>query len=269
MTIQFTKMQALGNDFVVIESMKQPFSLGEQDIQLMGDRRRGVGFDQLLVIEPPRDEQSDFYYRIFNADGGEVGQCGNGARCVALYIKTMGLSDKDSITLQTNESRLVCHVLSDGRVSIEMEPPKFEEDEIPFDPSQPAIASVGFDVANVGNPHAVVFVDDVQTIDLGDLGRQFEQDRRFPEGVNLSVMSVETPRHVQLRVYERGVGETEACGSAACAAMTIAHHKGMIGARVRVSQPGGDLEVAWQGSDSSIEMIGPAEMIFRGEYLLL
>ena len=267
--IKFTKMQALGNDFVVIDATKQPFLLTPQQMQQMSDRRCGVGFDQLLVLELSRHQGSDFYYRIFNADGAEVGQCGNGARCVALYIKEKALSDKDAIVLQTREVKMQCRLLSDGRVSVLMGQPKFEPEEIPFDPSQPPSLDREFGVVNVGNPHAVMVVDDVDAVDLTRLGRAFEADARFPEGVNVSVMSVRQPNALALRVFERGVGETEACGSAACAAMVLGRKQGLLDARVVVSQPGGDLEIIWQDVDSSIEMIGPAAFVFYGDYPLL
>lgn len=266
MGISFTKMQALGNDFVVIDATKAPFPLTPEQIERMGDRRFGVGFDQLLVLEPSQDQDADFYYRIFNVDGGEVGQCGNGARCAALFIKDHGLSNREEIILQTMETRIQCRLLSDGRVSVMMNPPVFNDADIPFDPSQPASSDVEFSVVNVGNPHAVILVDDVDTADLVQWGEALAGDRRFPEGVNVSVMVVDGSKNIQLRVFERGVGETQACGSAACAAMVIGHQQGLLDTRVTVSQPGGDLEISWQGIDSSIEMVGPAGSIFHGEY---
>lgn len=269
MSIQFTKMQALGNDFVVIEAMTQPFSMTSQQIALMGDRRHGIGFDQLLVIEPSHEKSADFIYRIFNADGGEVGQCGNGARCVALYIKTQKLSDKDEVILQTKETALHCRVLSDDRVAVQMGAPMFQPEAIPFDGSQAPTIELEFGVVNVGNPHAVIRVDDVDVVDLNRWGSALAEDPRFPEGVNVSVLAVQAPDAIQLRVFERGVGETEACGSAACAAMTLGYQEGWLDSSVTVTQPGGDLEISWQGTDSKIEMIGPAEFVFRGEYLLL
>ena len=262
-------MQALGNDFVVIDATKQSFALSSEQIQRLGDRHRGVGFDQLLVIEPSRDIASDFYYRIFNADGGEVAQCGNGARCVALYIKSEGLCDRDEIVLQTQEAELRCRMLGNNQVSVSMSPPKFEAAEIPFDPSQSASVDLEFGVVNVGNPHAVIVVDEINADDLVQWGAALASDARFPEGVNVSAVVVKSRDAVVLRVFERGVGETEACGSAACAVMVLGYQQGWLDSHVTLSQPGGDLKISWQGTDSLIEMQGPAEFVFLGEYRLL
>jgi diaminopimelate epimerase len=267
--IAFTKMQALGNDFVVVDATQQAFCLNQTQIQQMADRRRGVGFDQLLVLAPPRDAETSFYYRIFNADGTEVGQCGNGARCMTLFIAQQQLNDQTTWILQTSETQLTCRLLPDGRPSITLAPPQFAPEQIPYLPEQPASLAVGFGVVNVGNPHAIIAVDNLADAPLSDWGQKLANDARFPEGVNVSIMAVRNRGHIDLRVYERGVGETQACGSAACAAMVFGQKAGLLDHQVRVTQPGGDLEVSWQGVDFPIEMSGEAEFVFVGEYQLL
>jgi len=262
-------MQSLGNDFVVIDATKVAFSLSSTAIQRMAKRRLGIGFDQLLVLEPTRAACADYYYRIFNADGREVEQCGNGARCIALYIKMIHLMEQDKVILQTSETLISCRIISDNQVLVLLEPPKFAYGTIPYDPSQQAtVLSVPFDVVNVGNPHAIIMVDDVKAVDLASWGVEFAKDKRFLKGVNVSVVAIKDPSHISLRVFERGVGKTQACGSAACAAMVLGRKKGLLDSQVIVSQPGGDLEIAWQGIDSSIEMTGSAEFVFHGKYLL-
>lgn len=266
MTIRFTKMHGLGNDFVIIEAMDAPFSMTSEEIQRMGDRHLGVGFDQLLVIEP--SARADFTYRIFNSDGSEVSQCGNGARCVALYIKHMGLSLQQEIRLATRESEILCHVQTDGIVSVQLPPPKFEHADIPFEPSRPTTNRKKFFLANVGNPHAVIVVSDFEGLDLVEVGEKFVDDKRFPEGVNVSLAQIISPKKMRLEVYERGVGPTQACGSAACAAMVTCYQQGLVDAAVLVSQKGGDLEIEWAGGEAPIVMKGPANFVFYGDYLL-
>lgn len=266
MNISFTKMQALGNDFVVIDATQNPFPLSPTNIQKMADRHLGIGFDQLLVLEPARAAQTDFYYRIFNADGSEVGQCGNGARCMALYIKEKGLSSHDEIILQTSEMSMPCRVISKNRVSAQLGEPRFAPEAIPYVATEPPSSDVPISVVNVGNPHAVIIVDDMDAVDLAELGDTLNGDKRFPKGVNVSVMQIRNPSRVDLRVFERGVGETQACGSAACAAMAVGYQQDLLDQRVIVSQTGGDLEIAWQGPDSAIEMTGEAHFVFYGEY---
>ncbi len=269
LSIVFTKMQSLGNDFVVIDATEVAFSLSSVAIQRMAERHLGIGFDQLLVLEPTREACADYYYRIFNADGREVGQCGNGARCIALYTKIMDLINQDKVVLQTSETLISCHIISDSQVLALLEPPKFAYSTIPYDPAQQStVLSVPFDVVNVGNPHAIIIVDDVRAIDLAAWGADFAKDRRFVEGVNVSVVAIQNPSHISLRVFERGVGKTQACGSAACAAMVLGRKKGLLDSQVIVSQPGGDLEISWQGNDSFVEMAGSAEFVFQGEYFL-
>lgn len=268
-TIAFTKMHGLGNDFIVINAVSQPFILTAVHIRRMADRRLGIGCDQLLVLEPPRDALSDFFYRIFNADGGEVEQCGNGARCVALLIKEKGLSLKKEWVLKTSQVSMRCRVVSDEEVSVELPAPIFEAAAIPYQPDQPARFHENFTVVNVGNPHAVVVVEAVESVDLNAWGQLIGSDPRFPEGVNLSVMAIDSDRHIHLRVFERGVGETQACGSAAMAAVAAGRRSGLLASLVRVSQPGGVLKIGWQGIDSNMKMLGPAHRVCEGEYFLL
>ncbi len=274
MNIPFTKMQGLGNDFAVIDATRNVFSLSSDQIQQMADRRTGIGFDQLLVLESSEDEHADFVYRIFNADGGEVGQCGNGARCMALFIRDHGLSDCEQLTLQTREGLLNVRILKDDRVEVDMGRPCFVPADIPFVADQEAQTyqlmldnqNVVFSVVNVGNPHAVITVDDVDTIDLQDLGKRLGSDAHFPEGANVSVMQVIDNTHIHVRVFERGVGETQACGSAACAAVAVGRQQGLLTDTVTVLQSGGALEVRWQGLEHPIEMVGPAAIVYRGEW---
>jgi len=266
--IAFTKMHGLGNDFIVVNAVSQPFSLSSEDIQRMADRRLGVGCDQLLVLEPPRNTSSDFFYRIFNADGSEVGQCGNGARCMALFIKEERLSPKTEWVLQTSEVSLRCRVVSSQQVAVLFPTPLFENEAIPYLPNHPASFQEEFFVVNVGNPHAIVIVDSVESVDLYAWGQLIKKDLRFPEGVNLSVMTVVNKERIHLRVFERGAGETLACGSAAIAAVAAGRRAGLLGPNVRVTQPGGELEVLWQDLDSCIEMRGPASRVYVGDYFL-
>ena len=264
MNIPFTKMQGLGNDFVVIDATQTPFSLSPEQIQKMARRRTGIGFDQLLVLEPARDSQADFVYRIFNADGGEVGQCGNGARCMALFIRESGLSDRDEFILKTSESLLTVQLLKEGRVEVDMGQPRSAPKET-YDIKIGA-DTVSFNAVDMGNPHAVIVVDNVDAVVLEPLARELIKHPLFPEGVNVSVIQVIDNQHICQRVFERGVGETQACGSAACAGVIAGWQRGLLAEKVQVVQPGGELEVVWQGLDNAVKMIGPAEFVYRGEW---
>lgn len=274
MKIQFTKMQGLGNDFVVIDATKTPFKMSCSQIQKMANRRFGIGFDQLLLIEPPKTADVDFHYRIFNADGSEVGQCGNGARCIARFIREKGLSNKRKFRVST-----ICDVLQlaleeDDKVSVHMGIPRFEPATIPFIANETANwydvdvghQKVKLSVVNVGNPHAIILVNQIDADQVSTLGAQLSKHERFPEGVNVDFVQVIDPQNIRLRAYERGTGETLACGSGACAAMVVGRRNGLLQERVTVSQPGGSLIVDWQGPDTSILMVGPAQTVFVGEY---
>jgi len=275
MNITFAKMQGLGNDFVVIDAREKKFSLTAQQIQQMADRRTGIGFDQMLALESTTDDQADFVYRIFNADGGEVGQCGNGARCMALFIHKNDISDQEKIILKTKEALISVRMVSDTLVEVDMGQPKFAPVDIPFKVDQESDSyqlmienqAITFYVVNVGNPHAVISVKDVTQVDLKALGNVLGSDAHFPEGVNVSVMQVLDPQHIRLRVFERGAGETQACGSAACAAVAAGKKSGLLSERVKVEQAGGGLDVSWQGLDHSLKMIGPAVIVYCGEWV--
>ncbi len=266
MKIPFTKMQGLGNDFAVIDATQTPFTLSSEQIQKMADRRTGVGFDQLLVLESTKDKQADFVYRIFNADGGEVGQCGNGARCIALFIHDTGISERDEFTLKTTEGLLTVQRLKDGRVKVDMGQPRFASQET-YD-IKVGNETVVFSAVDVGNPHAVIVVDDVDAINLEPLARELTQHALFPEGVNVSVIQILDDRHIHQRVFERGAGETQACGSGACAGAIAGHLRGLLAENVWVQQPGGELEIEWQGPDKTVKMIGPAAFVYSGEWRL-
>ncbi len=273
MKIEFTKMQGLGNDFAVIDATQTPFSLSSAQIQTMANRRFGIGFDQMLVIEKVDDERADFRFRIFNADGSEVEQCGNGARCAAHFVRQRGLTDSSHIRFLTLAGVLDLVIESDDKVTVQMGIPHFEPQSIPFEADDSANCytvtlsdgnTVELSVVNVGNPHAVVFVDEMDSEKVVAIGEQLSHHPRFPEGVNVGFMQVIDPQNVRLRVYERGSGETLACGSGACAAMVAGRRNGLLQERVTVSQPGGSLLIDWQGPGLNVQMTGPAKTVFEG-----
>lgn len=265
-------MHGLGNDFVVIDATRIPMTLSPADIQRMANRRLGVGFDQLLVIEQPKREGFDFHFRIFNADGSEVGQCGNGARCIARFIREHGLSDKKEFRITTMTDELTLVIETDSKVSVCMGVPRFEPAAIPFITDKMANHyEIEVDrqkrmlsVVNVGNPHAIILVNQIDATEVATLGAKLSKHPLFPEGVNVGFMQVLDPQHIRLRVYERGSGETLACGSGACAAMVIGRRNGLLQERVTVNQPGGSLTIDWQGPDTTILMTGPATTVFEG-----
>lgn len=276
MKIQFTKMHGLGNDFVVIDATQHPVTLSKAQIQQISNRRLGIGFDQLLLLESPKNSDVDFHYRIFNADGTEVGQCGNGARCIAQFIRENGLSHQSEIKVSTIAETLKLILQDDGKVIVNMGTPHFEPEKIPFIANdiahyydvQVAGTTVKLSVVNVGNPHAVIQVSQIHVEEVLRLGEALSTHERFPEGVNVEFMQIIDPHNIRLRVYERGVGETLACGSGACAAMVIGRRNGLLQERVTVNQPGGSLTIDWQGGPGMpITMIGPAKTVYRGEFL--
>lgn len=274
MKIQFTKMHGLGNDFAVINGITQHINLSSKQIQRLSDRHRGIGFDQLLLLQECADPQYDFSYRIFNADGGEVEQCGNGARCAAKFIQQQKLSDKTELQLKTINGAITLINEADGLVTVNMGKPIFEPTEIPFI-ADSATPSYQLDVENelvtlsalsVGNPHAVLIVDKVITAPVAKLGEKIELHNRFPKRVNVGFMQIMDEHRIRLRVYERGTGETEACGSGACAAVVAGCRLGLLSEQVNVSLPGGDLQIRWAGTaEDDIWMTGPAELVFQGE----
>ena len=271
MTLRFTKMQGLGNDFIVIDAIHQPVVLDPERIRRLADRRFGVGCDQLLLVEPPRLPATDFHYRIFNADGSEVEQCGNGARCFARFVRDQGLTDQDEIAVGTAAGPIRLY-LEQGQVRVNMGVPVLTPVEIPFvadDQASSYLLEVGgrtltIGAVSMGNPHAVLLVDDVDTAPIAELGPAIESHPRFPRRVNAGFMQVLSPDHVRLRVYERGAGETLACGTGACAAVVSGNLRGLLGPRVRVGLPGGELVIEWSGAGEVVWMTGPAERVFEG-----
>ncbi len=272
--MQFSKMHGLGNDFVVVNSVTQKINLSSKQIQRLSDRHRGVGFDQLLLIEESNDAAYDFSYRIFNADGGEVEQCGNGARCAAKYIHQYGLSDKTTLQLKTVNGAITLINKPNGLVAVNMGKAIFEPQAIPFIADNVAQTyqlnvaeqSVEVFVVSVGNPHAVMLVNNTATAPVATLGAALEMHERFPKRVNVGFMQVLNREHIKLRVYERGAGETQACGSGACAAVIAGRCLNLLDENVTVSLSGGDLTISWLGnSTDDIWMTGTADMVFEGE----
>ena len=273
MQVQFSKMHGLGNDFMVIDNVTQNVFFSKEKIQQLADRNFGIGFDQLLMVEPPYDPEQDFHYRIFNADGSEVEQCGNGARCFARFVKQKGLINKNKIVVSTKAGKMVLYLEKDGQVTVNMGKPEFEPSQIPLKANKQEntyILRVGESTlfigsASMGNPHCVMEVDDVDTADVAQIGPLVEKHERFPEGVNVGFMQILNDSHIKLRVFERGSGETLACGSGACAAVAIGQIQGKLSKDVRVDLPGGSLRIRWPGPDSVLKMTGPAEQVYDGQ----
>ena len=276
-TLKFTKMHGLGNDFMVIDAVSQDFIPEHAPIAAWADRFRGIGFDQLLVVGRSETEGVDFRYRIFNADGSEVEQCGNGARCFARFVADKGLTDKKEICVETAKGIIFPKLSDNGMVTVNMGKPKFMPSEIPFVP----VSDEGDDACiygvhlesgiqpvscvNMGNPHAVIVVDDVECAPVRETGSLIEPHRQFPERVNVGFMQIVSRTEIRLRVFERGVGETQACGTGACAAAVAGMRAGLLAREgaVRVSLPGGDLQIEW-AADNHVLMSGPAATVFEG-----
>jgi diaminopimelate epimerase len=271
MRLSFTKMHGLGNDFVVIDGFSRAVSLGPQQVRRIADRRFGVGCDQLLLVEPPA-AGADFRYRIFNADGGEVEQCGNGARCFARFVRDKGLTAKDEIAVETLGGTIYPRIEPDGQVTVNMGVPRFEPAEIPFAaPARQTVydldvngEAVQVSVLSMGNPHAVQAVADVDAAPVLVQGPLIEGHPRFPRRVNAGFMQVVDRSHIRLRVYERGAGETLACGTGACAAVVAGRQREWLDDTVDVALPGGTLRVAWAGEGQPVWMTGPATTVFEG-----
>lgn len=278
MLIEFTKMHGLGNDFMVIDLVTQRMSLNAELIKVLANRHVGVGFDQLLIVEPPMRPDVDFRYRIFNADGSEVAQCGNGARCFASFVQARKLSFKQRLRVETASGIITLTTDRYGWVQVDMGKPKFEPSDIPFAPK--AITKIGnayrldvdgtpvsLYVCNMGNPHAVIEVDDVVSADVNRLGALIESHEAFPERVNVGFVQVMNQRHIRLRVFERGVGETQACGTGACAAVAVGVRQGWSdeGEDVRVQLYGGSLAVRYQ-EGYSVMMTGPTSFVYEGVF---
>ncbi len=271
--IKFSKMHGLGNDFVVIDAINQKVALTTEQIRFIGDRHFGVGCDQLLLVEPAQSTDADFRYRIFNADGGEVGQCGNGARCFARFVHDHGLSDKPQIPVEVAGGIIQLSLEQNGQVTVEMGQPQFIPAAIPFvagaarDRYTIEVEETVYELGAVsmGNPHAVLQVASVADAPVAHLGPLLESHARFPERVNVGFMEVVDARHIRLRVFERGAGETLACGSGACAAMVVGHRWGLLDDEVLVDLPGGSLWVRWSGDESTVRMTGPATHVYEGK----
>ncbi|EMV9345692.1 diaminopimelate epimerase [Vibrio alginolyticus] len=273
MHFHFSKMHGLGNDFMVVDCITQNVFFSQDLIRRLADRHTGVGFDQLLVVEAPYDPETDFHYRIFNADGSEVEQCGNGARCFARFVRLKGLTNKYSISVSTKKGKMILNIEYDGEVTVNMGVPEFEPNKIPFKAKQKEktyIMRAGDNTlfcgaVSMGNPHVVTVVDDVDTAEVETLGPLLESHERFPERVNAGFMQVMSRDHIRLRVYERGAGETQACGSGACAAVAVGILQGLLDENVKVSLPGGELRIAWQGPGKPLFMTGPTTHVFDGQ----
>lgn len=265
-------MQGLGNDFVALDGVTQEINLDGNLVRSLADRKFGIGCDQVLLLEPPTDPQVDFLFRIFNADGNEVEQCGNGARCIAQFIHQRQLSGKDDLVVQTAGGNISLHLLDDQQVRVDMPKPVFNLSAAPTSaqPEAPLYRltinkqTIECLVLNLGNPHAVVFVDDVKQAKVEQLGRAAQKACHFPDGVNLGFCQIIQPDRISLRVYERGVGETKACGTGACAAVAAGRQQGLLEASVRVELPGGTLSICWPDVDSPIEMTGEAVTVYKG-----
>jgi len=281
MKLRFTKMHGAGNDFVVLDATRAPLDLNAEQLRRLGDRRFGVGADQILVVERSSTPGVDFGYRIFNGGSGdEVEHCGNGARCFVRYVREHGLTDRDTIRVATVNNVLELHARADGRVTVDMSRPVFDLPHVPFDPSGLRPRAVGeFElwpldlggskaevaVLSMGNPHAVQIVADVDAAPVESVGPQVEGHVQFPRRVNAGFMQIVDRGHIRLRVYERGAGETLACGTGACAAVVAGIRLGMLDKAVEVEARGGQLRIEWAGGTNHVFMTGPAETVFEGE----
>jgi diaminopimelate epimerase len=272
MELTFTKMQGAGNDFVVLDGVRQALDLSTEQYRALADRHFGVGCDQVLLVEPARRADCDFRYRIFNADGGEVQQCGNGARCFVRFVHEQGLTPKREIRVETAAGVIVPRLEEDGRVTVDMGPPRLDPAEIPFLASERALTYVvdvdgepiELSAVSMGNPHAVRVVCNLDAAPVATLGAKLESHPRFPERVNVGFMQVLHLREVRLRVYERGAGETLACGTGACAAVVAGIQRDLLDREVLVHALGGDLTIRWAGEGQSVFLTGPAVTVFSG-----
>ena len=272
MKLNFTKMQGAGNDFVVIDGFTFPVTLTTTQIQQIANRFFGVGCDQLLMVEKTDTPNVDFRYRIFNADGGEVQQCGNGARCFVRFVIDKGLTNKHKIAVETASGVIELMLQKNGEVSVNMGAPNFAPEALPFlaskEQMQYTLVLAGTEITiaavSMGNPHAVLIVDNVETANVSGLGPQIESHQEFPEHVNAGFMQIVSSHEIKLRVFERGSGETQACGTGACAAVVSGIQLGLLQSPVLVNTRGGQLNIEWLGGNSSVMMTGPAEIVFEG-----
>ncbi len=273
MRLKFTKMHGNGNDFVVFDTTRSLPDLDSAQVRHIADRHFGIGCDQVLLVELPRSTDTDFHYRIFNADGGEVEQCGNGARCFARFVRDKGLTRKSEIRVGTASGVIVPRIEADGRVTVDMGMPRFAPADIPFDVPQRALTymlevgekTIEISALSMGNPHAVQVVSDVDLAPVATQGPLMECHPRFPQHVNAGYMQIVDRKRIRLRVYERGAGETLACGTGACAAVVAGISRGLLDTPAIVETRGGELTVAWTGEGTPVMMTGSAETVFEGE----
>ena len=273
MKLKFAKMHGLGNDFIVVDAINQDFQPRPELLRQWADRHNGIGFDQALVVEKPTVAEAEFRYRIYNADGGEVAQCGNGARCFARFVREQGLTDHDVISVQTNTGLLQLEAIDATRYRVKMGVPQFEPDAIPMriDSQQDLYTTdfegteISFSALSIGNPHMVIPVVDVNTANVETLGPHFETHMMFPKRANIGFMQILDRGHFRLRVFERGVGETRACGSGACAAMVAGVRLGLLDNSAIAVLRGGELKLEWQGGENPVMMTGETAMVYHGE----
>ena len=276
MNLSFTKMHGLGNDFVVIDATKKAVELNPEQIRFIANRQMGIGCDQLLLVESARSGDTEFYYRIFNADGSEVEQCGNGARCFARFVYEKGLTQNRQIDVGTAKGKITLYLEASDQVRVNMGAPRFSPAEIPVAAPEQSSSysleidgeSIEFAAVSMGNPHAVIRVEAVDSAAVNRLGPALESHAFFPERVNVGFMAVRDRHAIDLRVYERGSGETLACGTGACAAVVCGIKAGWLDQEVVVSLPGGQLKVAWAGDENPVWMTGPATFVFEGKIQL-
>jgi diaminopimelate epimerase len=276
MLLRFTKMHGLGNDFMVIDLVTQHAQLTPRLIRLWSDRHTGIGFDQLLVVEPPGNPEMDFRYRIYNADGNEVEQCGNGARCFARFVVDKRLTAKSDIQVETAGGPITLNIQADGQITVDMGAPRLSPAQIPFAAETESILcelkvedeTLQISALSMGNPHCITLVDDVDTYPVERLGPLIERHIRFPKGVNAGFMQLVDRHHARLRVFERGVGETRACGTGACAAAVAGIRMGRLASPVQIELPGGNLQIEWAGPGEPVMMTGPATRVYEGQIRL-
>ncbi len=280
MKLRFTKMHGAGNDFIVIDAISQSIAFSADQWRALADRRFGIGADQILVVEKARIPDADFRYRIYNADGGEVEQCGNGARAFVKFVTDKGLTGKPRIRVETLAGIIEPRLENDGRITVDMGAPILEPERVPFDaqglssemqgrdalwPLDIADRTIPVSVVSLGNPHAVQLVEDTETAPVASEGPLIENHARFPKRVNAGFMQIINRHHIRLRVFERGAGETLACGTGACAAAVAGIRRGLLDSPVQVSTRGGELTIAWEGENTPVRMTGPAATVFEGE----
>ena len=273
MKLKFTKMHGTGNDFVVIDATQQAFTLSEKDISLLSNRRFGIGFDQLLVVGQSKIKDVDFSYRIFNADGGEVNQCGNGARCFVTFVHDKKLTNKDEIIVETRSGIIKPKLEANGSVSVNMGPPIFNPIKIPISvPKENNKYSldvndrrIEFGAVSMGNPHAVIIAKNIDDAPVETVGRLLENNELFPERVNVNFMEIRSRESVNLRVWERGAGETLSCGTGACASVVFGIKVGLLDSPCKVFTRGGELTIFWEGGESDVDLSGSAKSVFEGE----